>query len=167
MEAQNEDETAEKLFGYMSGDENDDNIWRRPWSPSTDTTSSKRGYTGSIMRRVQKSWISFARHAVQPLFPSDRGNYQLVHLMPSPNINRKVTRPTRRQKQSVFPESESDDEFGTDTIRPPMPLYDGSVEPDYSHDMGLNLEILDDLDGLIEQRPRSKNKARKILGFDS
>ncbi|KAJ2961357.1 hypothetical protein NQZ79_g3379 [Umbelopsis isabellina] len=166
LEAQDDGDTTEKL-GYMSGDENDDNIWRRPWSPSTDTASSKRGYSGSIMRRIQKSWISFARHAVQPLFPSDRGNYQLVNLMPSPNINRKIPRPIKRQKQGVFPDSESDDEFGTETIRPPMPLYDGSQEPDYSQDMGLNLEILDELDDLLDQRPRSKSKARKILGFDS
>ncbi|CAM0135571.1 hypothetical protein VKS41_005221 [Umbelopsis sp. WA50703] len=166
LEAHNDDDSTEKLYGYMSGDENDDNIWRRPWSPSTDAISSKRWYSGSIMRRLQKSWIAFARHAVQPFFPSDRGNYRLVNLMPSPNISRKIPRPVKSRKQGVFTDSESDDEFGTDTIRPPMPLYDGSEEPDYSQDMGLNLEILHELDDLIE-RPRSNSKARKILGFDS
>jgi hypothetical protein len=166
-------DSVEKTYEYFSGDENDDNIWRRPWSPSSDNISSKRLHSGFFVRRLRKTWTSFARHLVQSWFTSTQGEYQLVNLS-QPTVNNSVQQPLRiskRDDEGVFQLSEDPDiDFGTRTIRPPMPLYDGSEAPDYTDDMGLNLHILDDLD-IPEYQPirttSSKDKARRVLGLDT
>ncbi|KAG2184254.1 hypothetical protein INT44_009269 [Umbelopsis vinacea] len=165
-------DSVEKSSEYFSGDENDDNIWRRPWSPSPEAVSSKKPYPGFIMRRLRKTWNAFARPLVQPWFSSNRGTYQLVDLsQPIPNnVEPHITHTTRRGDEGTNRSSEDNDfDFGTKTIRPPMPLYDGSEAPDYSDDMGLNFHILNDLDTPEHHKSRpakSKDKARRLLGLD-
>lgn len=163
-------DSMEKTYEYVSGDENDDNIWRRPWSPSTDTVSSKRLHSSHFTRRLRKTWTSIARHVVQPWFTSNRGEYQLVNLSrsstslyPPMHVSRDIEDTISRQIE------EPDTDFGTRTIRPPMPLYDGSEAPDYAEDMGLNLHILNDLDipdYLPSRTTISRDKARRLLGLD-
>ena len=165
-------DSVEKTNEYLSGDENDDNIWRRPWTPSPEAISSKKPYPGFIMRRLRKTWNAFARPLVQPWFSSNRGAYRLVDLSQptSNNLSPHITHTTRRGDEGTNRSSEDNDlDFGTKTIRPPMPLYDGSEAPDYSDDMGLNFHILNDLDTPeyhTSKPAKSKDKARRLLGLD-
>jgi hypothetical protein len=165
-------DSVEKSNEYFSGDENDDNIWRRPWTPSSEAVSSKKPYPGFFLRRLRKTWNAFARPLVQPWFSSNRGAYRLVDLS-QPIVNNlapHITHTMRRGDESTNRSSEDKGiDFDTKTIRPPMPLYDGSETPDYSDDMGLNFHILNDLDipEYLTSRPaNSKDKARRLLGLD-